>query len=505
MVNDGGDLRRSTCRRRTARCGSGGTPMSRPCPRARSRRCRRHAGLRVGRGSRQRLSAGRPHPSVVHDHVEPAGSAGSRLHVRPRNGDPQPDPVSRTPAARWSSARVPSSGRGGSTRHTIAAATPPVDFACSRPRSTCWPTWASQPATLQPGLTSPTRVVGRRRSGIDDHVAVYRRDARRGPGVTVAGTASDTAGMVGGVKVSTDGGTTWLPAQGRETWTYNWTPSSVGSVTLKTRAVDDSGNLGPHQRARPSRLRPNLPMQYLEQPDDSATVSDPDTAAVELGDKFRTDVDGFVTGLRFYKGSANTGTHVGHLWTSGGHTPRPGDVQRRKCLGLAAGPLRQSGGDRRRTRATWFPTTRRTAATRRTTAISRALPSTTAADSAPRRQDGPNSIYKYGASGSFPDQRTTPANYWVDVVFVTDVGPDNTAPTVLSVSPGDGAAGIGTSANVTVTFSEGIAESSLTGNFEVRDWSGASSRRRLPTAPRPTQRRWIRTRRSPTLRVTALR
>ena len=34
--------------------------------------------------------------------------------------------------------------------------------------------------------------------------------------------------------------------------------------------------------------------------------------------KFRADVDGFVTGLRFYKGSANTGTHVGHLWTSSG-------------------------------------------------------------------------------------------------------------------------------------------------------------------------------------------
>ena len=40
-----------------------------------------------------------------------------------------------------------------------------------------------------------------------------------------------------------------------------------------------------------------------------------DGSAVELGVKFRSDVDGSVTGVRFYKGPQNTGTHVGHLWT----------------------------------------------------------------------------------------------------------------------------------------------------------------------------------------------
>jgi hypothetical protein len=34
--------------------------------------------------------------------------------------------------------------------------------------------------------------------------------------------------------------------------------------------------------------------------------------------KFRADSNGFVTGLRFYKGPQNTGSHVGHLWTSTG-------------------------------------------------------------------------------------------------------------------------------------------------------------------------------------------
>ena len=29
---------------------------------------------------------------------------------------------------------------------------------------------------------------------------------------------------------------------------------------------------------------------------------------------------GYILGLRFYKGNGNTGTHVGHLWTTDGTT-----------------------------------------------------------------------------------------------------------------------------------------------------------------------------------------
>src|SRR5262249_12294104 len=39
--------------------------------------------------------------------------------------------------------------------------------------------------------------------------------------------------------------------------------------------------------------------------------SDSDTSAMEAGVKFRSDVAGQILGIRFYKGSANTGTHVG--------------------------------------------------------------------------------------------------------------------------------------------------------------------------------------------------
>ncbi len=58
-----------------------------------------------------------------------------------------------------------------------------------------------------------------------------------------------------------------------------------------------------------------LGLRYDKTP---TVVSDSDTAAVELGMKFRADQDGFVSGVRFYKGSANTGTHTGSLWKADG-------------------------------------------------------------------------------------------------------------------------------------------------------------------------------------------
>src|SRR5439155_401369 len=41
-------------------------------------------------------------------------------------------------------------------------------------------------------------------------------------------------------------------------------------------------------------------------------------APVELGVLFKSDVNGNISGMRFYKSAANTGTHVGNLWSSTG-------------------------------------------------------------------------------------------------------------------------------------------------------------------------------------------
>ena len=85
-----------------------------------------------------------------------------------------------------------------------------------------------QPATLQSGLvaatastdtTAPTTTITAPAGGL-------HRSSPASP-ITITGTATDTGGgVVGGVEVSADGGTTWHPATGRGTWTYTWTPGA---------------------------------------------------------------------------------------------------------------------------------------------------------------------------------------------------------------------------------------------------------------------------------------
>src|SRR5262245_7487522 len=61
--------------------------------------------------------------------------------------------------------------------------------------------------------------------------------------VTITGTASDTGGgSVARVDVSVDGGITYNTAMGTTTWSYNWTPTSPGPASIRSRAVDSSGN-----------------------------------------------------------------------------------------------------------------------------------------------------------------------------------------------------------------------------------------------------------------------
>ncbi|MDR3662087.1 MAG: DUF4082 domain-containing protein, partial [Mycobacterium sp.] len=49
-----------------------------------------------------------------------------------------------------------------------------------------------------------------------------------------------------------------------------------------------------------------------------ATIDSGDNSSTELGVKFTSEAFGTVTGIRFYKATTNTGTHIGSLWSSTG-------------------------------------------------------------------------------------------------------------------------------------------------------------------------------------------
>ena len=138
-----------------------------------------------------------------------------------------------------------------------------------------------------------------------------------GARITLSGTATDGGGgAVAGVEVSTDGGATWKPASGTTAWTYSWVAHGSPTSNVRVRAVDDSGNLG---TATPGvTVNVTCPCSLWGPEIIPSTPDAGDPTPVELGVKFRADVFGTVTGVRFYKSAQNTGTHVGSLWTAGG-------------------------------------------------------------------------------------------------------------------------------------------------------------------------------------------
>ena len=174
-----------------------------------------------------------------------------------------------------------------------------------------------------------------------------------------------------------------------------------------------------------------------------ALPTDPDPSAVELGVKFRSDSDGFITGIRFYKGPNNTGTHTGNLWSITG-----------ALLASATFTGETATGWQQVDFGSQVPITANTTyvASYHTTSGFYSVDTNYFAGSGlvnPPLQalaggvDGPNGVYAYG-SGGFPTSTWASANYWVDVVFIFDVTTDSTDPTVFITQPsaGDTVSGI---------------------------------------------------------------
>ena len=279
----------------------------------------------------------------------------------------------------------------------------------------------AQPATRQSGLVAA--------SASTDSVApsslvtspIAGATVQLGQLVTISGTATDAGGgVVGGVEVSVDGGTTWRRANGRESWTFAWTPATLGSVTIRTRAADDSGNLetpGVGTTVTVVNTPGSCPCTIWPSSATPTVVSDSDATGIELGVKFRSDVNGFITGIRFYKGSTNTGTHVANLWTLGGQ-----QLATATFTGETASGWQQVS----------FPAP--VAITANTVYIASyfapngrySVDSPYFASSGQDRpplhalQDGVsggNGVYTYSSTSTFPSSTFQSSNYWVDVVF----------------------------------------------------------------------------------------
>ena len=176
---------------------------------------------------------------------------------------------------------------------------------------------------------------------------------------------------------------------------------------------------------------------------------------VEFGVKFRSDVDGVVTGLRFYKLEGDPGPHVGHLWAVDGTLLASTTFTNESEAGWQEQPLSDpvainadttyiasyhAGG------GWWWMDNGYFAAGAVGNAPLRAL-----ADG----EDGPNGVYKLGAAGGFPDQPYQSTNFWVDILFIP--GEVTSTPNIAITVPTDGAVVSSTPMTVSGTVDDDAA------------------------------------------------
>jgi probable HAF family extracellular repeat protein len=147
-----------------------------------------------------------------------------------------------------------------------------------------------------------------------------------------------------------------------------------------------------------------------------AVLEDPDRSPVELGVRFRSDVDGFVTGVRFFKGPGNTGPHTGTLWSDRGQRLATGTFTDETASGwqelVFAAPVPVQA-------ATTYVASYHTEVGRYAVDEGYFTDRTVRSGLLQALADGPergNGVYAYGPS-SFPSRSYRASNYWVDVRF----------------------------------------------------------------------------------------
>jgi PKD repeat protein len=140
-------------------------------------------------------------------------------------------------------------------------------------------------------------------------------------------------------------------------------------------------------------------------------------ASVELGVKFRSDVAGYVTSIRFYKFAANTGTHVGNLWSISGALLATATFTNETASGWQRVDFSQPvaiDADTTYVASYHCPNG--------FYAFGFGYFATQGVDVPPLHLlandvPGGNGVFHYAATSSFPANTYNASNYWVDVVF----------------------------------------------------------------------------------------
>jgi hypothetical protein len=198
---------------------------------------------------------------------------------------------------------------------------------------------------------------------------------------------------------------------------------------------------------------------------------------VELGVQFTSSSSGTITGIRFYKSSANTGTHVGNLWSSTG-----------TLLATATFSGETASGWQQMNFSSPVTITANTTyvASYHTNVghfsadegfFSRAGVSDPPLQALASEVNGGNGVYLYGNTSGFPNNSYDSSNYWVDVIFSQSTAPLAVAAASPTVTPGQitasaaslifGNVVLGSSASQTLTVSNTGGSNVTVSNLSV--------------------------------------
>jgi glucose/arabinose dehydrogenase/endonuclease YncB( thermonuclease family) len=216
--------------------------------------------------------------------------------------------------------------------------------------------------------------------------------------------------------------TTSAGTSGGPTATPTLTPTSGPTSTpTLTPTVTPTPTITPTATATPTAGALGCPCTIWPSSSVPATAAQNDSGSVELGVKFRSEVAGFITGLRFYKGAGNTGTHIGSLWNATG-----GLLSQATFTGETATGWQQVtfsspvviAANTTYVASYHAPVGHYSLNQNYFGAAMDNPPLHGLADGA----DGGNGVYNYSASSSFPTSSFAASNYWVDVVFTSSGG-----------------------------------------------------------------------------------
>jgi Domain of unknown function (DUF4082)/Bacterial Ig-like domain/Bacterial Ig domain len=332
-------------------------------------------------------------------------------------------------------------------------------------------------STTPPTVTSTTPASGQ--TGIQLNAPVTATLSEGINASTLTETVTDQNGLTAAGSFSYD------PVGHTVTWTPVGELTVNDTYTVKINATDLWGN----QMTTPytfsfttSSSQPSVtcPCSMWNGSATPTTTNTGDTNKVEVGMRFQSAIPGYVTGVMFYKGTKNTGTHIGNLWSNTGTLLATGTFTGESASGWQTLTFATPVAITANTPyvVSYFTSSGYYSSNAKyfTSAITNYPLTALAAGTAAGTGDG---VYKYTATSAFPTTNSPAAdNYWVDPIFNTQVSSGSGGTTGASYNGESGTTTMVTAANpvaptattssvedqvhpTTVTFAQAIAPQTL--------------------------------------------